>query len=1103
MAKSVPFQESFSAGEITPKLASRTQFPKYTSGVETMTNAIPSVYGATSTRVGSTFVDYSTDGKVSRLFNFSFSKEDSLIMAFSDQLIKFISNGSYIGDDSVTYNDLDIAYDFGDGTLEDFTDQSTVGSITVSTTSVSSNKFISSENQLSGLSIARLTKTFAYTSSYSLRIHVDHSDANFLVKIGTTPGGTEIDSYFITSEGIHERRFNPTATSQTLYIDLEANIGTGGVLKVSRVELFQSEYALTSPYAEADLDDLSLVQVGDDVYIAHKDYFPRKLTRTTNGAWTLEEMVFSPPPIYEDGKTSGSITISLSGTSGTITATASADLFRMADVGRQLLQTGSNTGVGTISQYISTTQVTVETIDTYSSTSLSTDWLIDLSPVAELDVDGGSLGSIVTIIGRSVYGNPAISNSTFDNGVGGWINSIGLTWDATNRTLQIAHDGANAGETYIALNHTYNARYFMQFIASGSNNSAVRVGTSALGSDILAAQFFNPGKGATYEYTFNHHLLQDSVFITFSSGTTPGDITNIDNFFIENDVTFLQSANDSGKFIVYNGGCLEILSIGGGNNSATCLVHKTLNNLDQNSNWQMGSVTWNSTRGYPRCVGTFQGRLVFGGTVAQPNTIWLSEIGIPDGFGVGPDVEDAIELTLSGKVNEINWFDDSRDLIIGTSGEELTVSGSVSGISITADTARKVPRTKVGSVIQQPMRLGNETLYITGNRRAINSFVYSFQIDGYKSSNLIKLSDHMTKSGIKEAVFIQRPEPRIYAVLLNGDMLIGTYDASENVVGWSRATTDGKYKSVSYISSSEDDDIYVVVEREYPAEDGTCVMRTANFIERFQDDLDVNEMTSWLDCSLPISNEYTTPGWEVEYDAVEGTLIITDTSFIASGSITCRFKDMVLETGTATLDINNTLFTATKSGGKILLTYWDGDSYENTGTLFGNTFDETDAKVFKGVTEYVNYHWLNRMQVTVSKEGILDDSSTYYITNGKLTLGSPGYVVNAGLPYTTTITTLRPNIQEAGLFQGQQQRRVNPILRVYNSTLPNLVYNGSNIPPSFNPDPEYTLGLALYTGDVGYGSNGYDKEGRLTITTTAPSRITVQGIYGAAYTGMK
>ncbi len=92
-----------------------------------------------------------------------------------------------------------------------------------------------------------------------------------------------------------------------------------------------SPYEIVSPYAHTDLDKLQFAQSADVMYIAHPSYPPYKLARYGHTNWTITEVEFDWPPFNDDNVTS--TTMSSSGTTGSVTLTASAAYFNADMVG--------------------------------------------------------------------------------------------------------------------------------------------------------------------------------------------------------------------------------------------------------------------------------------------------------------------------------------------------------------------------------------------------------------------------------------------------------------------------------------------------------------------------------------------------------------------------------------------------------------------------------------------------------------------------------------------------------------------------------------------------------------------------------------------------
>jgi len=90
-------------------------------------------------------------------------------------------------------------------------------------------------------------------------------------------------------------------------------------------------YELATPYLEADIFDLQFAQSADVLYVAHKSYAPRKITRTAHDAWTIDTITFTWGPFLAENDTA--TTLNPSGVAGSIDLVASADVFDSGHVG--------------------------------------------------------------------------------------------------------------------------------------------------------------------------------------------------------------------------------------------------------------------------------------------------------------------------------------------------------------------------------------------------------------------------------------------------------------------------------------------------------------------------------------------------------------------------------------------------------------------------------------------------------------------------------------------------------------------------------------------------------------------------------------------------
>ena len=130
-------------------------------------------------------------------------------------------------------------------------------------------------------------------------------------------------------------------------------------------------YEIATTYTTAQIFEIQYTQSADVMYIVHPDHKPRKLARTGHTSWTLTDVDFKRGP-YLDSNT-GSTTMTPSGTSGSVTITASTSTFVSGDVGRLIK---IKDGHAKITAYSSGTSVTATTTDDFAATSAETDWAL-------------------------------------------------------------------------------------------------------------------------------------------------------------------------------------------------------------------------------------------------------------------------------------------------------------------------------------------------------------------------------------------------------------------------------------------------------------------------------------------------------------------------------------------------------------------------------------------------------------------------------------------------------------------------------------------------------------------------------------------------------
>ena len=132
-----------------------------------------------------------------------------------------------------------------------------------------------------------------------------------------------------------------------------------------------SPYEISTNITEDKLFEIQFTQSADVMYIVHESLPVQKLSRLGHTNWTLATVDFKNGP-YLDKNTS-STTMTPSGTSGSVTITASTSTFVSTDVGR-LVRIGD--GHAKITAYSSTTSVSATTTTDFANTNANADWYL-------------------------------------------------------------------------------------------------------------------------------------------------------------------------------------------------------------------------------------------------------------------------------------------------------------------------------------------------------------------------------------------------------------------------------------------------------------------------------------------------------------------------------------------------------------------------------------------------------------------------------------------------------------------------------------------------------------------------------------------------------
>lgn len=333
-------------------------------------------------------------------------------------------------------------------------------------------------------------------------------------------------------------------------------------------------------------------------------------------------------------------------------------------------------------------------------------------------------------------------------------------------------------------------RYGSNEIEITAYTSATQVTGTVIDELKLRLAVLNPLRtsagSAVVEVTQLGHGYAGGESITISDAAATGGINagNINGTFTVGDII------DENTYTYTAGGSASDSEDGGGIVYVT--THAPTVDWDEQS--------WSAVRGYPAAVTFHENRLCFGGTLSEPDAIWMSKIGNFFNFDVGEaaDNESIALVAATGDVNEIRYMISNRDLQVFTASSELYIPTYLNQ-AVTPTNAQIRKQTPYGSAYVQPNSIDGATIFVANNGRVVREYLYTDQEDAYTANAISTLASHLIDDpkcmSVAHSGF---GLPDSYAILTmgNGDAALFSSNRAERKASWTRVTTDGSFCSV-------------------------------------------------------------------------------------------------------------------------------------------------------------------------------------------------------------------------------------------------------------------------------------------------------------------
>lgn len=439
-----------------------------------------------------------------------------------------------------------------------------------------------------------------------------------------------------------------------------------------------------------------------------------------------------------------------------------------------------------------------------------------------------------------------VKNPAFDGGLQDWTPNGNTQYDG-EQSVVFFKDTGTSGQIIQTISTIASIKHVMHFQIVGSGLTAVLIGTSSGGGEVVAStdyaagwysvEFtpgaatiyitfkyggtagFSPGVGGAFMYHERHNLLEPSARTGSITVEALGDFAP----FLSADVGRLIRFEYPGR----EPGWGTITAVTDAD-TVTVYVHRQLPYTTPCETWRLGA--WSDTTGWPHAATFFQQRLMPVRTASQPQTIWGSQSQDLENFRPDSFVEgavtvvdtDALDYTLaSEEVSTINWIVGGRRLLVGTTSGQWLISSRGPVLTPTEDFVAEQQAFEETADVA-PIKVGNVVLFTERAAESLYDLGYSFEVDGLQAADLNIISDHIaSESSISEVVYQRRPFSIAFVRKSNGKLIALTYKREQGIVAATSieiagsAAGDAVVESMAVIRGQaiSDNQVYTSIER--------------------------------------------------------------------------------------------------------------------------------------------------------------------------------------------------------------------------------------------------------------------------------------------------
>lgn len=589
-----------------------------------------------------------------------------------------------------------------------------------------------------------------------------------------------------------------------------------------------SPYQISTPYSVAQAMTLQTLNSSDRIYLTGGGVRPYTLSRFALTNWTLEPTEFQNGP-FAPRNLDQAKELTVSGVTGTITVTSNFDLFETGHIGTQIeLRSVNDADVPfwTADENANVGDVVRRDGNYYrlagfagSGVTYTVEPTVGAAPDYPVSPDGQAIWRAV------IEGNPGnVPNWTAGDTSLKVLDRRYLPGDDWTIELVAFAPQARTGTTEPTVTGVGNV------VSQDGGVRWVAVledsGTPNPDSEPVwqSEELINIGERRYLPTAFWTVEAASFVEAQGNSGINPP--VHLEGFALTD-----PNGGPVYEFLSDGQGIIEITARASARSATATVVKRLPDTLLNRATYRWSEAAWSDMRGWPRAIGAFQQRHVYGGTDTDPRTLWHSVIGGTTDMASGTNDDDGFAYTLDSDRRdngEIRWIVGAAGILhVGTTAGEFYGRSTDIDRAYSAATAKFTDDTDIGSADADPVVAFGKLAFLGKTKR--NLHVPMLDNTGeFVTDDLTQIARHILGAGCDKIVFQRFPVPVIWGRRIDGQLVGVTFNPRQQVIGWHVHTLGdgGQLVDLAVLptASGVSEELWLIVRR-----------GTSHFVEVMQD----------------------------------------------------------------------------------------------------------------------------------------------------------------------------------------------------------------------------------------------------------------------------